>query len=144
MFNEEKIKIVGFFSWWNEKILWGGMSCSPDQLHLFLPVGPWTCCWLWAVGRAEKSRWGENNQNPNWIQRNKTLQASGEAAAYSHHPKLSTEQLAFHLQQVASSPHACAVLRHRKAFEMTRAKEKKGLGFQVLFLLKKRKEEGKK
>lgn len=100
--------------------------------------------WLWAVGREEKSQWGENNQSPKWIKQSKTLQASSTGAVCSHHPKLSTDQLAFHLQQVASLPRACAVLEHRQAFEMTRTKEKKGLGFQVLFLLKKRKEEGKK
>lgn len=49
------------------------MSCCPDQLHLFLPVGPQTCCWLWAVGWGEKSQPGENNQNPNWIKQNKIL-----------------------------------------------------------------------
>jgi len=120
------------------------MSCSPVQLHLFLLVGPQTCLLDLGSRQGGEEIARGDNQSLNRIKQSKTLQASGAGAVCSHHPKLSTEQLAFHLQQVASSPHACAVLRHSKAFEMTRAKEKKGLGFQVLFLLKKRKEEGKK
>lgn len=137
----KKIKIGWFFFIvkWKYCILWGAMCCSPDQLHLFLPVVPRTCCWLWAEGRAEKSQRGENNQNPKGIKQNKTLQASGEGAVYSHHPKLSMEQLAFHLQQVASSPHACTE-RHSKWQE---PKKRKVSGFKFSFYWRKEKKKEK-
>lgn len=122
---------------WKDCILWGGMSCSPDQLHLFLSAGPRTCCWLWTLGRVKKSQRGENNQNPTWTKHKKALQAGSEGAVNSHHPQFSWEQVAFHLQQVASSPRACTL-------EMTREpKKRKVSGFKFSFYWRKEKKKEK-
>lgn len=95
------------------------------------------------MGRKEKSQQGGNNQSPNWIKQSKTLQASSEGAVCSHHPKLSMEQLAFHLQQVASSPHACVVLRTERHLKWQEPKKRKVSGFKFSFYWRKEKKKEK-